>query len=113
MHKAPEIQAVFGIGTALLGKLRHSVPDDLEIKQLFFTVLYIPLLPLGFYLVRPLEEGYVQFLAKYRFLDFFRDFKPRAILAFYAMILVKQTAFIVFLAAIAIAAYALKVGLGA
>ncbi len=63
LSDAPGMHTFNGIGTMLYG--RHlPEPDGSYIATLWFTILFVPLWPLGSYLVARAEEGGWYFLAK-------------------------------------------------
>jgi len=59
----PGMRTINGIGTMLYGR-HQSGPDGTYIATLWFTLLFVPVWPLGSYLVAQAEEGGWYFLAK-------------------------------------------------
>jgi len=85
-----------GIGTTMLGSSRAITPPPLMVTQLFLTVLWVPIVPLGMYVVRETEPATYSFLGKVRFIDFARAVGFRKVLRFYASVALESAAWIVF-----------------
>jgi hypothetical protein len=93
VHRAPVLWRFNGCGTTLLGRLRPSSHSPAYFTRLFVTVLWVPIVPLGVYLVthsldargQPLPSSY-DFLAQITRRDFHRvyqaDTHPFYLLAF-------------------------------
>jgi hypothetical protein len=81
-ERAPVLWRFNGCGTTLLGSLRPSRNGDAYFTRLFVTVLWVPIIPLGIYLVahslnahgQPLPN-YYNFLAKITPKDFHRAYR--------------------------------------
>jgi hypothetical protein len=64
IDRAPRLMRINGIGTTLLGALRYPWLEPHFVAVHFFTVLFIPLFPLGFYLVKPADGRAYYFIGK-------------------------------------------------
>jgi hypothetical protein len=61
--RAPTMYTLNGVGTRLYGS-SDTAPDGTHVKTLYFTVLYVPIVPLACYLVRDAGSRSWNFHAK-------------------------------------------------
>lgn len=69
IHSAPTLFRINGVGPTLLGQLRYPYVEPYYIAMQFFTFLFLPLFPLGFYVVKPGEGNSYYFIGKVRYAD--------------------------------------------
>ena len=72
-----------GIGTTLLGSIRPSSLSTRYFARLFFTVLWIPIVPLGIYFVSSVDGRRFQFHGRIDARDFHSAYPARVLLRFY------------------------------
>jgi len=89
VEEAPPLWRVNGIGTTLLGWLHEPYLPG-TIKMLWFTVLFVPVIPAGVYVVTPTGDGYI-FHYQMRFLGFLRIYRWRA-LSYYGTVWLESIA---------------------
>ena len=78
------LRTVNGIGVRLLGKFAEAALDPYDIRQQFLTVLFIPIFPLRFYLVRDLGGHEYEFIGAVPYATVFRCYSIFRIALFYA-----------------------------
>ena len=69
IDRAPTLFRFNGIGPTLLGQLRYPYAEPYYIAMQFFTFAFIPLFPLGFYLVKPGGGNSYYFVGRLRHAD--------------------------------------------
>lgn len=69
IQSAPALFRINGIGPTLLGQLRYPYVEPYYIAMQFFTFLFIPLFPLGFYVVKAGDGNSYYFIGKIRHAD--------------------------------------------
>jgi len=67
--RAPTLFRINGIGPTLLGSLRYPYVEPYYIAMQFFTFAFIPLFPLGFYLVKHDGGNSYYFIGRLRYAD--------------------------------------------
>ncbi|HET7460597.1 MAG TPA: hypothetical protein VFJ82_05100 [Longimicrobium sp.] len=66
---APRLYRINGVGSTLLGQLRYPYAEPYYIAMQFFTFLFVPLFPLGFYVVKDGGGNSFFFIGKIRYAD--------------------------------------------
>ncbi|HET7232208.1 MAG TPA: hypothetical protein VFJ16_19530 [Longimicrobium sp.] len=69
INSAPTLFRVNGIGPTLLGQLRYPYVEPYYIAMQFFTFVFVPLFPLGVYVVKAGEGNSYYFVGKIRYAD--------------------------------------------
>lgn len=73
IRSAPALFRINGVGPTLLGELRYPYVEPYYIAMQFFTFFFIPLFPLGFYVVKDGGGNSYVFIGKIRYADL-RDY---------------------------------------
>jgi hypothetical protein len=71
---APVLWTLNGCGTTLLGQLRPSIHSHAYFTRRFVTALWVPIIPLGVFLVENASHNSFRFLAKINPEDFHRTY---------------------------------------
>lgn len=83
VKSAPGLYAFNGTGTTLLGHLRPSSVSDRFFARRFFTVFWVPIFPLGIYLVSMVDSRTYRFHWQIAAHDFHRAYPAKVLWGFY------------------------------
>jgi hypothetical protein len=71
IEAAPTLWRINGVGTTMLGSYKdRDISPFYHFSLLYFTVLFVPVIPIGIYLVSPASGGRTNFHAKIGFRNF-------------------------------------------
>ncbi len=69
VDRAPTLFRINGIGPTLIGRLRYPYMEPYYVSMQFFTLFFIPLFPLGFYVVKTGGGNSYYFVGQLRHAD--------------------------------------------
>jgi hypothetical protein len=71
IEEAPTLWRLNGVGTTMLGSYRDpNLPPSCYFSVLFFTLLFVPVIPIKIYLISPAAAGRMKFHGKIGFRSF-------------------------------------------
>lgn len=79
------LRTVNGCGVMLLGRFDDLELEPFTIRQQFLAVLFIPIIPLRFFLVQELGDGRYEFLGAVPYRTIFRCYPLHRLLKFYGL----------------------------
>jgi hypothetical protein len=77
ISSAPMLRRVNGAGFCLLGMLTDDLPKGYYIKMYWFTMLWVPMIPICVYLVDEPKGSYYRFFKRMSLSDFHSIYKGR------------------------------------